>query len=145
MIVLDANILIPAVLGRRVRQLIDMYASQGVRFFAPNVAFDDAEKYLPPLLKKRGVGPTIFPARLDTYETSSSRSLQSFMQLLKVKPDPGCVVAMRTIGLCWPQPSVSHVACGQKMRISSELESPVVRKNSILRLSKQCNIVTLHP
>src|SRR5271169_4578782 len=54
MIVLDANILIRAVLGRRVRQLIDTYASQGVRFFAPDVAFDDAEKYLPLLLKKRG-------------------------------------------------------------------------------------------
>jgi len=54
MIVLDANILIRAVLGRRVRQLIDAYAGQGVRFFAPDVAFDDAEKYLPPLLKKRG-------------------------------------------------------------------------------------------
>jgi hypothetical protein len=46
MIVLDANILIRAVLGRRVRQLIDTYAGQGVRFFAPDVAFDDAEKYL---------------------------------------------------------------------------------------------------
>src|SRR5712672_3584750 len=54
MIVLDANILIRAVLGRRVRQLIDSYAGQGVRFFAPDVAFDDAEKYLPLLLKKRG-------------------------------------------------------------------------------------------
>src|SRR5215469_11529305 len=54
MIVLDANILIRAVLGRRVRQLIDTYARRGVRFFAPDVAFDDAEKYLPPLLKKRG-------------------------------------------------------------------------------------------
>ena len=57
MIVLDANILIRAVLGRRVRQLIDTYAGQGVRFFAPDVAFDDAEKYLPPLLKN-GAGPT---------------------------------------------------------------------------------------
>ncbi len=54
MIVLDANILIRAVLGRRVRQLIDTYAGRGVRFFAPDVAFNDAEKYLPPLLKKRG-------------------------------------------------------------------------------------------
>jgi len=54
MIVLDANILIRAVLGRRVRQIIDTYASQKVRFFAPDVAFDDAEKYLPPLLRKRG-------------------------------------------------------------------------------------------
>jgi predicted nucleic acid-binding protein len=54
MIVLDANILIRAVLGRRVWQLIDTYAGHGVRFFAPDVAFDDAQKYLPPLLKQRG-------------------------------------------------------------------------------------------
>jgi len=54
MIVLDANIIIRAVLGRHVRQLIDTYAGQGIRFFTPDVAFDDAEKYLPLLLKKRG-------------------------------------------------------------------------------------------
>jgi len=54
MIVLDANILIRAVLGRRVRQLIDIYAGQGIRFFAPDVVFDDAEKYLPLILEKRG-------------------------------------------------------------------------------------------
>lgn len=54
MIVLDANILIRAVLGRRVRVLIDAYAAHGVRFFAPEIAFEDAEKYLPAILKKRG-------------------------------------------------------------------------------------------
>lgn len=54
MIVLDANILIRAVLGRRVRELIDAYAAKHVRFFAPDAAFDDAEKYLPALLQKRG-------------------------------------------------------------------------------------------
>ena len=54
MIVLDANILIRAVLGRRVRELIESYAPQGVRFLTPEVAFADAEKYLPPLLEKRG-------------------------------------------------------------------------------------------
>jgi len=54
MIVLDANILIRAVLGRRVRQLVDTYASRGFRFVTPDVAFVDAETYLPPLLKKRG-------------------------------------------------------------------------------------------
>ena len=53
MIVLDANILIRAVLGRRVWLLIDTYAAQGVRFFAPDIVFEDAEKYLPLLLKKR--------------------------------------------------------------------------------------------
>ena len=53
MIVLDANILIRAVLGRRVRQLIETYSAQGVRFVAPDSAFEDANKYLPLLLKKR--------------------------------------------------------------------------------------------
>jgi len=51
-------------LGRRVRQLVETYAAQGVRFFAPDVAFEDAEKYLPPLLKKRGKPQTDVPASL---------------------------------------------------------------------------------
>jgi predicted nucleic acid-binding protein len=54
MIVLDANILIRAVLGRRVRQLVETYAPRGVRFFAPDVCFEDAAEYLPALLKNRG-------------------------------------------------------------------------------------------
>lgn len=65
MIVLDANILIRAVLGRRVRQLVETYAGQGARFFAPDVAFDDAGKYLPPLLKKRGKLDTDVPGSLE--------------------------------------------------------------------------------
>jgi hypothetical protein len=59
MIVLDANILIRAVLGRRVRQLVEIYSAQGVHFVAPDVAFNDAQKYLPPLLKKRGTRPFV--------------------------------------------------------------------------------------
>ena len=55
MIVLDANILIRAVLGRRVRQLLEEYQGRGVRFYAPTSAFSDAEVYLPALLKKRGI------------------------------------------------------------------------------------------
>jgi predicted nucleic acid-binding protein len=54
MIVLDANILIRAIMGRRVRQLLEEYAGQRVRFYAPDIAFADAGKYLPPLLRKRG-------------------------------------------------------------------------------------------
>jgi predicted nucleic acid-binding protein len=52
-IVLDANIIIRAVLGRRVRQIIESWSAQGVRFFAPDDAFADAERYLPLLLAKR--------------------------------------------------------------------------------------------
>ena len=54
MIVLDANILIRAVLGRRVRDLIEDYSGQGVRFIAPDVAFRDAERHLPSILEKFG-------------------------------------------------------------------------------------------
>lgn len=53
-IVLDANILIRAVLGKRVRELIFENAST-VKFFAPDVAYADARKYLPALLEKHGV------------------------------------------------------------------------------------------
>ena len=53
-IVLDVNIFIRAVLGKRVRGLIIDNAPQ-VKFFAPDVAYADARKYLPALLEKRGV------------------------------------------------------------------------------------------
>lgn len=65
MIVLDANILIRAVLGRRVRKLIEIYAA-GFRFVAPEVAFDDAQKYLPPLLRKRGKPDADVPKSLES-------------------------------------------------------------------------------
>ena len=54
MLVTDANILVRAVLGRRVRVLLETYGPQGVRFYSPEQCFLDAEKYLPALLQKRG-------------------------------------------------------------------------------------------
>jgi predicted nucleic acid-binding protein len=52
-IVLDANILISFVLGKRVRELMETYQAR-VRFFAPEVVFEDAARYLPSLLAKPG-------------------------------------------------------------------------------------------
>jgi PIN domain len=54
-IVLDANILIRAVLGKRVRELIFDNATK-VKFFAPDVAYADARKYLPALFYFFGTG-----------------------------------------------------------------------------------------
>ncbi len=54
MIVLDANILIRAILGRRVRRLLDTYSTKGIRFVTPDVAYADADRYLPLLLQQRG-------------------------------------------------------------------------------------------
>lgn len=41
-------------LGKRVRELLLANAA-AVKFFAPDVAYADARKYLPALLEKRGV------------------------------------------------------------------------------------------
>jgi predicted nucleic acid-binding protein len=64
MIVLDANILIRAVLGRQVRQLLETYAGHGIRFYAPEIAYAEAAKYLPPLLRKKGKSDADLPAAL---------------------------------------------------------------------------------
>ena len=67
-IVLDANILVRAVLGWRVRGLITDY-SEMVQFFAPDVAYVDARKYLPALLEKRGLPAASAMTVLDALET----------------------------------------------------------------------------
>jgi predicted nucleic acid-binding protein len=51
-LVLDANILIRAVLGQRVRQLLIEHTPQ-VNFFAADTAFDEARRHLPVILSKR--------------------------------------------------------------------------------------------
>lgn len=66
-IVLDANILIRAVLGQRVRQLITDHAA-GTRFFAPDTAYAEAREHLPALLDKRGVDSAAALATLDALE-----------------------------------------------------------------------------
>ena len=63
-IVLDANILIRAVLGQRVRQLIVDHAAN-VSFFAPDGAYAEAREHLPAILQRRGVGDAAVLATLD--------------------------------------------------------------------------------
>jgi predicted nucleic acid-binding protein len=50
-IVLDANILIRAVLGRRVKEIITEHAEHA-EFFAPEMAYAEAERHLPEILAK---------------------------------------------------------------------------------------------
>lgn len=66
-LVLDANILIRAILGQKVRDLIIDHAAK-VQFFAPDVAYADARKYLPELLTRRGVDPLPAMTVLDRLE-----------------------------------------------------------------------------
>jgi PIN domain len=55
-IVIDANILIRAVLGQKVRDLIQNFAPS-TQFFTPELCYDDAVKYLPILFAKRNLPP----------------------------------------------------------------------------------------
>lgn len=54
LLVLDANILIRAVLGKRVRAILVRYGAT-IRFVAPDSAFAEAEEHIPAILAKRGV------------------------------------------------------------------------------------------
>jgi predicted nucleic acid-binding protein len=53
-LVLDANILLRAVLGTKVRTLIETYADS-VDLLAPDSAFAEAREHLPEILSKRGL------------------------------------------------------------------------------------------
>ncbi|MFT4114647.1 PIN domain-containing protein [Silvibacterium sp.] len=55
-IVLDANILLRAVFGVRVRSLLETY-EESVLFYAPDVCFHDAERYIPAISTKRRIDP----------------------------------------------------------------------------------------
>jgi predicted nucleic acid-binding protein len=55
-LVVDANILVRAVLGKRAREVIETYADE-VSFFVPDVALAEAEEHLPALVIKHGGDP----------------------------------------------------------------------------------------
>lgn len=55
-LVLDANILVRAVLGRRVLSLLETYVDR-INFVTAEVAFTDVRAHLPEILTKRGVAP----------------------------------------------------------------------------------------
>ena len=89
MLVLDANILIRAVLGSRVLFLLRKYAEQ-VEFLAPDTAFQEAREHLPGILGRRRVPVAPAMATLDSlselvYKRSNSRPI------LGLKPSPGGV------------------------------------------------------
>jgi len=55
-LVLDANILLRAVFGVRVRSLLETY-EDSVSFYAPDICFADARKYIPSISEKRRIDP----------------------------------------------------------------------------------------
>jgi len=54
--VLDANILLRAVFGLRVRSLFETYEDT-ISFYAPDICFADARRYIPSISEKRSIDP----------------------------------------------------------------------------------------
>jgi len=90
-LVLDANILIRAVLGIRVRRIVENYAD-GVSFFVPELALSEAQGYPATLVTRRGGDPakalrlldamvglveTVSPDIYGQYETEARKRLGS--------------------------------------------------------------------
>jgi predicted nucleic acid-binding protein len=67
-IVLDANILVRAVLSSRVSELLAAHAAQAT-FLAPDIAFDEAREHLPTVLAKRGKSAEAIQTALEKLET----------------------------------------------------------------------------
>jgi PIN domain len=86
-IVLDANILVRAVLGSRVPELLAAHAAQAT-FLAPDIAFDEAREHLPTILAKRGKSAEAIHAASCTCHSKTARWRAS---------DP----AIPKTGRCW--------------------------------------------
>jgi predicted nucleic acid-binding protein len=65
MLVLDANILMRAVLGKHARALLAKYGER-IEFVAPDVAFDEARRRLPRVLERRKLQEELFMAFFDS-------------------------------------------------------------------------------
>jgi predicted nucleic acid-binding protein len=68
MLVLDANILMRAVLGKHARALLAKYGER-IEFVAPDVAFDEARRRLPEVLERRRLQGEPFMAFFDSLAT----------------------------------------------------------------------------
>lgn len=88
-IVVDANILMSAVLGKRVNELLEMY-KHDVLFFTASICFQDAERHLRAIVEKRKKHPQFYlksvgdlrrlirpfpPSYYDKYEAEARRRI----------------------------------------------------------------------
>lgn len=64
---MDANILIRAILGKRVPQLLEQYGGQ-VRFFTAKLCYQELRQHLPTILEKRKMPPAPFIEAVEVLE-----------------------------------------------------------------------------
>ena len=98
---LDANILIRAVLGRRVKQIIATYGTR-VELFAPDLAFREAHEHLSQILVKRhesiDIGLALLNSLRDVIRTVDAETYSVF----EAEARTAFACATKMTGLCWP-------------------------------------------
>ena len=122
-LVLDANIIVRAVLGQRVRGVLELH-SESISFFIPDVAFQEALEHLPSIVAARGGDPR----RL----TELFNALSTFVKIVgpEVYGELEAVARKRLQHRDiddWPIPATALaliVRSGLKTRTSSAAESP---------------------
>lgn len=86
MLVLDANILMRAVLGKHARALLAKYGER-IELVAPDVAFDEARKHLPQVIERRKLQqePFIayFASLADIVQTVELESYSAFEKIAR--------------------------------------------------------------
>jgi predicted nucleic acid-binding protein len=90
-IVLDANILIRAVFGTRVRVILESF-EESASFFSPDACFQDAREYIPDVAAQRGIEQSASFLVLDSIGQiveSVDRSLyEAYEQLARERVSP---------------------------------------------------------
>jgi hypothetical protein len=99
-LVLDANILIRAVLGQCVRRILESYA-ESVSFFLPETAYLEAEEHLAELVVKRGGDPAKALALLRSLANLGNYSAWTSMAAMSRKLGNASTRATLTTGLFW--------------------------------------------
>ena len=72
-----------ACLGNKVIETIKEYSGKG-SFFSPQICFDDAHKYLPPLLEKKGESADLFYSFLEEFKALVSAIPENEYQHLEL-------------------------------------------------------------
>ena len=96
-LVLDANILIRAVFGRRVREILN-FCEAVASFCSPEVCFQDARKYIPDLSERRGFDPAIGLSVLEEIGRMVEPVDRSLYEDFENMPESASLLVTRTIG-----------------------------------------------
>jgi hypothetical protein len=126
-LVLDANILIRAVLGIRARSLLLKY-SMTAQFLVPDAAMKEAEEHLPAILSKRRIPMDASQAVLDSLtgivQVAPSEAYSAFEEAAKRRLARRESMTGQFSRRQWPSVAPS----GRKTQTSSEPELPHGRR-----------------